>query len=116
MVAGAEGRGIDSLLSEEILAEIKRILGCEGVRRVYEEAEASREEMVTAIVRVGKLIDVATELNIVCEDPSDNKFIGCAVDGNANYNVSGDSHLLRIGQHEGVKGLTANESLEATRR
>ena len=29
-------------------------------------------------------------------DPDDNKFIDCAISGNAEYIVSGDSHLLDL--------------------
>ena len=38
----------------------------------------------------------------VCEDPDDDKFIACAVAGNAQCIVSGDKHLLNVGTYEGI--------------
>jgi len=35
-------------------------------------------------------------LNVVQDDPTDNKFLEAAVAGNANLIVSGDEHLLEI--------------------
>lgn len=36
-------------------------------------------------------------------DPEDNKFIACALEGEADYIVSGDEHLLRLKHYEGIQ-------------
>ena len=46
------------------------------------------------------------------EDPTDNKFIECAVEAKANYIVSGDRHLLKIKKYEGIKIIKTTEILE----
>jgi len=48
----------------------------------------------------------------VKEDPTDNKFIECAVEAKANYIVSGDRHLLKIKKYEGIKIIKTTEILE----
>ncbi|MCK4401242.1 hypothetical protein KAW08_02915 [bacterium] len=40
---------------------------------------------------------------IIKEDPSDDSFIHCAVQGNADYIISGDKHLLNLEEYQGIK-------------
>ena len=46
------------------------------------------------------------KLNIIEEDPSDNKYLECAVSAGAQYIVSGDKHLLGLRSYQGVEILT----------
>jgi hypothetical protein len=45
------------------------------------------------------------------DDPDDDKFIECALVAGAEVIVSGDHHLLDLGEHEGVRILSAAEFL-----
>ncbi len=65
--------------------------------------------MVEAVLKVGKLIEVRTRLNVVQEDPSDNKILECAIDGEADYIVSGDEYLLKIGEYKGIRIISPRE-------
>jgi hypothetical protein len=51
-------------------------------------------------------------LNVVLDDPYDNKFIECAVEGRAAYIVSRDNDLLRLDRYEDVRILDDMEFLE----
>ncbi len=60
------------------------------------------ELIVTAILnrRNVKRLDPSFEFNIIAADPDDNKFVDCAIAGNAKYIVSQDHHfdvLKRLG-------------------
>ena len=48
----------------------------------------------------------------VCRDPDDDKFIGCAIDADALYIVSGDKDLLSLESYSGVRMITAAEFCE----
>ena len=48
----------------------------------------------------------------VKKDPKDNKFIACAIEGEADYIVSGDDHLLRIKHYRGVQIVDAQGFLK----
>lgn len=45
------------------------------------------------------------------DDPDDNKFLECAVEANAEFVISGDPHLLKIGAYKTVKILDVDEFL-----
>jgi uncharacterized protein len=55
--------------------------------------------------------DIALE--VVRDDPDDNRVLECAVTGRADYVVSGDRHLLRIGAYEGIPILTVRQFMDA---
>jgi uncharacterized protein len=42
-----------------------------------------------------------------CRDPKDDKFLACAIEGNADYIVSGDNDLLDLGDYQTVKIVRA---------
>ena len=54
-----------------------------------------------AILTPGKL-----SLAFIADDPADNRYVECAVEGDANYLVSGDNHLLKLGVYEDVLIVT----------
>jgi len=43
----------------------------------------------------------------VSKDPKDNMFIACALEGEADYIISGDDHLLRLKHYRGVQIVDA---------
>jgi len=72
-----------------------------------QDAAAIRAKLET----IGDLIDPAMVLDVVTDDPDDNRVLECAVAGRADYIVSGDRHLLNLKQHAGIAILTAREYL-----
>jgi predicted nucleic acid-binding protein len=48
---------------------------------------------------------------IVLDDPSDDKFIACAIEGLADAMVSGDRHLLDFGSFNSIQIITPTQLL-----
>lgn len=57
-------------------------------------------------------VDGPKEQNWIEDDPEDNKFIACAISLHAEYIVSGDPHLRRMGKIEGVEIVSPREMLK----
>ncbi|MCK4830849.1 putative toxin-antitoxin system toxin component, PIN family [bacterium] len=53
------------------------------------------------------------ELNVVEEDPDDNKFIECAVALKCTFVISGDKHLTEIRDYMGIEIVTPKEFLDS---
>jgi len=51
---------------------------------------------------------------VIEQDPDDNRILECAVEGNVNYIVSGDRHLLNLGRYRGIEIITISEFLLLT--
>ena len=70
---------------------------------------------LATIVEYMKLIEARTNVN-VCRDLDDNKFIGCVIDAECIYIVSGDKDLLEIGNYKDVTIITVAEFLKCIDR
>ena len=57
-------------------------------------------------------VRVHSSFQIIPEDPTDDKFLACAVDGRADCIVTGDRHLLRLETFRGIRILSPEEFLK----
>lgn len=97
------------LLSPPILEEIIRILQSPRLRRLIRLTAAELNGLVESLLLDAELTPGRLTLHIVTRDPSDNMFLACAVEGRADYIVSGDRDLLVLGSYEGIPIVTARE-------
>jgi putative PIN family toxin of toxin-antitoxin system len=75
----------------------------------------TRNEVIKAknvLVKTGKTIRVTSKRKVAEEDPDDNIFINTAMDGNADYIVSGDPHLLSLSDYKGIEIVTVSDMLK----
>ena len=111
VISAAANKRICIIMSEDIIDEISQTLAYPRLRRVYEDAGVNRQELIEVVLRVSRLVEVKTKVNVVHEDPADNKFLECAFDGKADFLVTGDEHLLRIEHYKRTRILTVREFL-----
>ena len=95
-------------LSTEILNELE-----EKLRLKFKFPENKIEDHIEIIKEYGIIIRPTVRTNAVKEDPDDNKVLECAVEGKADYIISGDNHLLKIKEFNGIKILTPKEFLDS---
>lgn len=57
------------------------------------------------------LVQPEETLHVIERNPSDNRYLECAVAGDAAYVVSGDDHLLAVGEYRGLRILSPREFL-----
>jgi uncharacterized protein len=61
---------------------------------------------------VSEIVEPKRTIHAIKDDPMDNKVLECAVEGKADLIISGDSHLLKLGQFEGIKIMNASAFLK----
>jgi predicted nucleic acid-binding protein len=49
---------------------------------------------------------------VIPDDPSDDKFLEAAVAGNASYIISGDKHLLKLSEFQGIQILKPKDFVQ----
>lgn len=66
----------------------------------------------------GSAISVAPtrKIEAIKEDPTDNKFLECAIEVQADYIVTGDKHLKGLAEFEGIKIVEARKFLDILAR
>jgi uncharacterized protein len=59
-----------------------------------------------------RLVHPTLTVDVVHEDRDDNKILECAVAAGSQYLVTGDKHLLRLRQYEGIQIVTVSDFLD----
>lgn len=91
------------LISKAILDEIGRVLRYPKIAALHKLTETELQTFLALLSEEG-LVVAPTKTLHVSLDESDNRYIECAVDGGADYLVTGDKlHLLPIGEYQGVQ-------------
>lgn len=100
------------LFSLELLEELSDVLGREKFDRFVTREE--RDEFLETFVEQATLVEVMETVQ-ECRDPKDDKILELALNGQAEYIVSGDKDLLVLDPFRGVKIVTAEEFLRVVR-
>jgi putative PIN family toxin of toxin-antitoxin system len=104
----SEAGAIHLSVSGDILDEVARVLQRE--RFGWPEAEINRA--IRQISRFAERVEPVERIEVITEDPTDNRILECAVASRSEYLVTGDRHLLKLGQFAGTKIVKAADLLE----
>jgi putative PIN family toxin of toxin-antitoxin system len=103
-LAGLRGE-IQLVTSDPLLKELERILknkfklDVQLVRGVIEEVR-----------NVAEVVKVSSHINVISHPEEDNRVLECAVDGKADFIVTGDTkHILPLKEFRGIKILSPSE-------
>ena len=98
------------ITSTPILDELKRILT--NFKKPL--SPETIKQWKNLIQTQSTLVNPKQKINIVLEDPDDNKFIEAAIEGKAHYIISQDKHLLNIKKYKNIQILHPKEFLKIT--
>lgn len=87
---------VQPLVSRVILSEYQRL-----AKQKISDAEYLAH--LDEYYKNAETIRTKSKFRIIVDDPEDNKFLNCAVDGNADYIITDDHHLLEVEKFKGVK-------------
>ncbi len=102
---------IELILSPAIMKEIKRILLYPKLQKYHRKTAQEIDAYFEDILMFAWIVEGEEIIDIIKADPSDNKYLACAYEGEADYIVSGDHHLLYIEVYEGIEILKAKSFL-----
>lgn len=94
-------------ISKDITKELKNVLS-----RDFNRNDDEIRVIVDAIKLFAKSIESQEKIEIIKDDPDDNRILECASACHANFIVTQDNHLLKLEEFKGIKILTPKEFLE----
>ncbi len=97
------------VVSPSTLDELRRSLGYPRVRRYLRSTQQEIDTWIESLAVVADVVEGSLRLQVVTEDPDDDIYIAAAIEGMAHYIVSGDRHLLDVGEVEGIQIVTPRE-------
>ena len=107
---------IEIILSDRILEEIRRVLYYDRIKAKRWMNDDKVEELIANFKESCVPTPDVLNLSVVKEDPTDDKFIIAAVEGVADYIVTGNDHLLNLREYQGIKIITPASFLEILKK
>lgn len=91
----------------EMLDELRRVVSYPKIN-FSEELQA---EIIETVFSISSLIEINEPLNVIIDDPDDNKILECAVSADVDFIISGDKHLLGLKKYLNIEILTPESFL-----
>lgn len=114
MFGGLPGVLLDLLLLESFVVVLSPALLDELDEKLQEKFGVSAEDAFAIrqkLQSVAHMVKPDAVLRVIDVDPDDDRVLECAVNGKADYIVTGDRHLLKLGVYEGIAIVTVREFL-----
>jgi uncharacterized protein len=103
---------IELVLSEEIIKEYNSVINREEILDKIKNKDLILNKSIQKIIKDSNIVNPTQQLDLIKEDPDDNKILECALYGNVDYIISNDGHLLKIKEFNEFKIITPEEFLE----
>lgn len=100
-----EGK-LNLIISPAILEETRQVFNYPKLVKLLEKNKITSVEVDGFLDKMSKIAVITPgklEINAIPEDPADNKIIACALEGGADYIISGDHHLTDLKIFQGIK-------------
>jgi uncharacterized protein len=97
-------------LSDQIVFEFRNVVSRKKFAKYVTKHDI--QVFTDALDRTAEFIKVESTFSFLEEDPDDDLILRTAYDGNADYIVSGDRHLLSLEGFRGIKIVTIDNFLK----
>jgi len=93
------------------LSELESVLQYSKFIPFLQKMEVSVDKLINRLSERAIVSSKNLKIKVITEDPSDNKFLACALIVKASYIVSGDKHLLNLKKFQNIPILTPKQFL-----
>jgi putative PIN family toxin of toxin-antitoxin system len=106
-LAGLRGE-IQLLTSLSLLKELERVL-----KEKFKLDFHLVREIIEEVREVAEIVEVSSHIKAISYPDEDNRVLECAIDGKADFIVTGDTrHILPLKEYGGIKILSPSEFLK----
>ena len=100
------------IVSPDILAEIESTLSYPRLIKLHKKSSKWIKAFVKELSDKAIITPGTLELDAIKDDPSDNIYLACAVEGLANFIISGDQHLTKLKTFQRIRIVPPTRFLE----
>jgi len=90
------------VLSQAILEELKKVFRYPKIKKELRLSVSEIDETLAKIAAGAVLTPGNIKIKAIKDDPEDNRYVECAVEGQADYIISGDHHLTQLKFFQGI--------------
>jgi putative PIN family toxin of toxin-antitoxin system len=96
-------RRFDLVLSPSIIAELRQVLLYPRLQSKHGWNPGQVDAFLAELVATAIIVPDEPAVQVVADDPTDDKYVACALIAGARYIVSGDEHLQKLGEYQGIQ-------------
>jgi putative PIN family toxin of toxin-antitoxin system len=93
---------VDLLISAPIMSELRRVLAYPKLTKIHRRTSKGIERFIKELEKIARTTPGKLPIQAVRDDPTDDKYLVCAVEGGADFIISGDHHLKDLQQFQGI--------------
>jgi len=103
--------------TKEILNEFEKVLKYPKFSKKLKSISKEPSQIINEFLEIVKLYPSRKfKTPIIKEDPTDDKFLICALSSKASFIVSGDKHLLKLKNFQSIPILTPTQFLKQLKK
>ena len=102
--------------SKKIIKELYRVLHYPHIQKRFKPSKSDIDEFIGMILDKAVLTQGLYQVKRIKDDPTDNMFLACALEGKADYIVSRDPHLRDIKHYQRIQIIDASTFMEKVKR
>ena len=107
---------VELATSPMLIKELEEVLLRPRIQKYQRMAQQEILELLALLKQAGIQAPGKQHVNVIVEDPDDNLVLGAALETYADYVVSGDRHLLDLGEYQGIKIVSPVEFLKVLQK
>ena len=96
----------DVVVSPAILQELEQVLHYPRLQERYHLPEEDIQRFLRLLRKQAIEVEPSEKLSVIIRDPTDDRYLECALAGEATVVVSGDQHLLNLEEYRGIQILS----------
>ena len=97
------------LTSKAIIKEVERVLHYPRIQKKYHLTEMKIVQVIRNLIKYAVVTPGELKLKVIKGDPPDNEVLACAVEGEADFIISGDEDLKKLNIYRGIRIIGAKE-------
>ena len=101
-----------NITSKEIIKEYYKVINSDEIIDKIEDKKLKILKIAHKIINNSEIVEPSVKIDIMKDDPDDNKILECAIAGNVDCIVSNDKHLLKLKKFRNISILTPDDFIE----
>lgn len=102
---------LNNVSSREIIEEYNEAIKSDEIVDKVDNKKLTMAKIVHNVIKSSEIVEPTTKLDVVKDDPDDNRVLECAKEGKVSHVITNDNHLLKLKEFEGIKIVTPEEFL-----
>ncbi len=94
--------------SIEIIKEVSRVVQYPRIKKRFHPKDETLKRFFRLVFRKAVVTKDIYKTDRIADDPSENKFLACALEGKVDFIVSRDRHLRNLKQFHGIQIIDAS--------